>query len=659
MKRNMKQVGKSVVSGLVIVGLLMGNVAFVQAEKVVKEESVYVNAGADGAVDKITVSDWLKNAGVNGSISDISDLQDIQNVKGDETFEQDGNGVQWNAEGQDIYYQGTIEKNLPVEVNITYWLDGEEISPEEISGRSGEVTIRVSYTNKSKVKKVIDGEEEELYIPFLMVTGMILPTDQFTDVEVDGAKLINEGNNQIVVGYGVPGMADSLQLSGDLADKFQDSFEIRASVTDFSMSNTLTYASASILSELDVENDDTFEDLEKDLETLVDSSEELVSGSEKIADKMEELCEKFDRYAEGEKDLNDGIKKLAKSGKKLAKGVKEYSSGADTLANGVTSYVSGAKQVTEGNKNLYQAVKDMPNSYAEFSKGIQSYADGVDALANPETSQKLQTGASGVSAGITTLNESLATLQTTYENYTLLVTGIKQQAENVTDATQKATLLAYADQIQQLADQQKAAIEKMVAQTGEESTLKTGADQVAEGISQVLNGASKLSNNSANLRKADTQMSTSIQSLVSNIEKLKNGGQKLSNNDEKMLSGAKKILKASKRVNKGGKKLVNGVDKLKKGSNQVDKATGKVSAGIEKLQAGSEELYEGMKRFDEEGIQKINNMYEEDFASVKERLLALLDISSEYNNFSGIDKGMDGNVKFIIETEEIANADEE
>lgn len=659
MRRNMKQVGKTVVSGLVILGLLMGNVTFVQAEKVVKEESVYVNAGADGTVDKITVSDWLKNAGINGSVSDVSNLQDIQNVKGDETFEQDGNGVRWNAVDKDIYYQGTIEKNLPVEVNITYQLDGEEISPEEIAGKSGDVTIRVSYTNHSKVKKDIEGEEEALYTPFFMVTGVILPTDKFTEVEVDGAKVINEGNNQIVVGYGVPGMADSLQLSGELADKLQDSFEIRATVTDFSMGNTLTYASAGILSELDVEDEDTFEDLEKDLETLVDSSEELVSGSEKIAEKMEELCEKFDRYAEGEKDLNEGIKKMVKSGKKLAKGVKDYSSGADTLANGVTSYVKGAKQVAEGNKNLYQAVKDMPNSYAEFSKGIQSYTTGVDALANPETSKKLQAGASSVSAGITTLNESLSTLQTTYENYSLLVTGIKQQAENVTDATQKATILAYADQIQQLAEQQKAAIEKMAAQTGEESALKTGANQVSEGISQVLNGASELSQNSGNLRSADTQMTTSIQSLVSSIEKLKDGGQKLSNNDEKMLAGAKAILKASKRVNKGGKKLVNGVDKLKKGSNQVDRATGKVADGIEKLKDGSRELYEGVEKFDEEGIQKINDMYEEDFVDVKERLLALLDISSEYNNFSGIDKGMDGNVKFIIETEEIGNADEE
>ncbi len=116
--RKLSRVGKTIVSGLVVTSLILGNGTMIQAEKVTKEESVYVNAAADGDAEKITVSDWLKNAGINGTLKDKSELKDITNVKGDETFEQSGDGVSWNAGAQDIYYQGTTDKELPVGVKI-------------------------------------------------------------------------------------------------------------------------------------------------------------------------------------------------------------------------------------------------------------------------------------------------------------------------------------------------------------------------------------------------------------------------------------------------------------------------------------------------------------------------------------------------------------
>ena len=216
--RKLNRVKKTVVSGLVVTSLIFGNSAFVQAEQVTKEESVYVNAGADGSVTGITVSDWLKNAGINGTISDKSTLKDIQNVKGEETFEQNGEGLNWSAGSNDIYYQGTTDKELPVSVSLSYKLDGKEISPEELAGKSGKVEIHVKYTNHSSVRKKVNGEQEKMYTPFLMATGVILPTEKFTDVEVDHGRIVNEGSNNIVVGFGVPGMVESLDLSGDTAE---------------------------------------------------------------------------------------------------------------------------------------------------------------------------------------------------------------------------------------------------------------------------------------------------------------------------------------------------------------------------------------------------------------------------------------------------------
>ncbi len=405
--RKLSRVGKTIVSGLVVTSLVLGNGSMIQAEKVTKEESVYVNADADGDAEKITVSDWLKNAGINGTLKDKSELKDITNVKGDETFEQSGDGVSWNAGAQDIYYQGTTDKELPVGVKLVYELDGKEISPEELPGKSGALKIRVSYTNRSRVTKTIDEKKQKMYTPFFMATGLILPTDKFTNVEVDGGKVINEGTNNIVVGFGVPGMADSLDVSGELAEKFQEEFTVSADVTDFSIGNTFTYASASLLSDLDLEDSDTFEELEEKLETLTDATEELVDGSDSLADGIEELGEKFDAFAKGEKDLNKGINTLAKSGKKLEKGVKEYVTGVDDLAGGATSYVNGAKQITEGNKQLYQAVKDMPGSYREFSEGIKQYTTAVDTLGEKKTGDALKAGAASVASGISSLHTNL------------------------------------------------------------------------------------------------------------------------------------------------------------------------------------------------------------------------------------------------------------
>lgn len=652
-KRNVKRIGKTIVSGLVITGLVLGNGAFIQAEKVTKEESVYVNADADGNVTKITVSDWLKKAGVNGALEDKSTLKDIVNVKGEETFKQDGDGLSWNAGSDDIYYQGTTDKELPVSVSISYRLDGKETRPEELVGKSGSISITVSYTNHSSVTKKIDGEAKKMYTPFLMATGLILPTDKFTDVEIDNGKIINEGTNQIVVGFGLPGMSESLDVTGEVAEKFPEKFTVTADVTDFSMGNTITYASAGILSDLEIEDDDTFSDLEEDIETLVDASGELVDGADTLSEKMDELKNKFEDYSDGEKEVNKGINTLAKSGNKLKKGVKEYTTGVDKFAKGATDYVKGAKQITSGNTNLYNAVKDMPKSYKEFSEGLRKYTAGVDKLADKESGEALKSGASSVASGIGTLNQNLSTLESSYENYEKLIAAIKAQALQIEDEAARQTLLAYADSLKELSDGQKKSVSDLVGATADESALKKGALQVAGGVDQMVTGAQTLSQNSQSLNKADEELTQSIGTLVENIQKLKEGGEKLSKNDRTLLASAKKLLKAGKTVNSGSKKLVSGVGKLKKGSNRLNKATGKMSDGIGKLRDGASELEDGMKKFDEEGIQKINEMYEEDFADLKDRLSALLDISKEYNNFSGIGDGMDGDVKFIIETAEI------
>lgn len=657
--RKLNRISKTVISGLLVTSLVVSNGAYANAQKISKDESVYVNADESGATTKITVSNWLKNAGINGTINDESDLKDIQNVKGDETFTQNGDDVQWSAGSNDIYYQGTTDKELPVGVEIKYELDGKEIAAKDLLGQSGKLKITVSYTNKSKSTQTINGEKQEMYTPFVMATGIILPDDKFSNVEVDDGKIINEGSNNIVVGFGMPGMAESLDLDEDAADKLPEGFTVTADVTDFSIGNTITFASPSILSDLELDDIDDLDDLENKLEKLVDSSEDLVDGSKKLSNKMGELEDKFDDYQDGEKSLNKGIKDLVNGGTTLKKGVKDYTNGVDTLAKGTQSYVNGAKQITDGNQKLYEAVKDMPSSYKEFSDGLQAYTKGVDTLADTKTAKQLTDGVDAVTAGIGTLNENLGKLESSYDNYKLLAEGLKAQAAQISDPTQKATILAYVQKLEELYQGQKASVGALVSATNKESTLKSGASQVAAGIKKVMTGAQTLSGNSATLRSADQKLTSSIATLTASVKKLSEGSKKLSSNDRKLLAGAKKILKASKSVKSGSDKLINGANKLKKGSNKLHKATGKVADGIGKLSDGADDLYEGMDKFDQKGIQKLNNVYEDDIKTLKTRLEKLTDMSKDYTNFSGISKGMDGKVKFVIETAEVKKDDEQ
>ena len=156
-----------------------------------KEETVYVLADANGNANDVTVSTWLKNSDGAEGLNDKTNLTDIQNVKGYEEYKDNGDGtITWAANGSDIYYQGKSNEELPVDVKVTYKLDGEEIEPSELAGKRGKVTIRFDYTNNTKKTVTVDSKNTEVISPFVMLSGMILPVDKFSNVQVENGKVI-------------------------------------------------------------------------------------------------------------------------------------------------------------------------------------------------------------------------------------------------------------------------------------------------------------------------------------------------------------------------------------------------------------------------------------------------------------------------------------
>ena len=337
MNRNRRIATVTVAAGMAAV-LTTGTVMAVQetGDQITKEETVYVNAGADGEVTDVTVSDWLKNSGTaDGELADTSDLSDIKNVKGDETFQQDGENVTWNTDGDDIYYQGKSDKDLPVSVSIKYYLDGTEIKPEDLAGKTGHLRMEVTYTNTAKQTKKIDDKDVDIYSPFVMMTGMILPGDNYTNVTVDNGKVISDGDKEMVVGVAIPGLKESLDLSSDLSDKINipESFTMEADVTNCPVKSTYTVALTDLLKNFDFSDNEDLDELKDNLNDLDDAALKLVDGTSDLFDGVDTLDEKYKEFADGISTLQDGVGELSEGATTLSDGISSYTSGADTLAS--------------------------------------------------------------------------------------------------------------------------------------------------------------------------------------------------------------------------------------------------------------------------------------------------------------------------------------
>ena len=434
MNKNRK-IKRSLTTSLAVgMSVMMGAVPVYAAgstdtQDVYKEETVYVNADATGNSDEVTVSDWLKNSGsVSGNLTDESILKEIKNVKGDETFTENGDQLTWNTAREDIYYQGTTDKELPVSVKLTYFLDGKEVKPDELKGKSGHLKIQVQYTNNEKKTVTVDGKEEEVYTPFVMMTGMILPNETFSNVTIDNGKVISDGSRNIVVGFGMPGLKDSLDMDEETTKEAEDkgvtipeNFEMEADVTDFTMSSTFTVALTDLLDDMDMDNIIDVDSLKDSLNELEDAALELVSGSGTLADGASTLADGVSSYTAGADELNAGIQKyLGSNGElngsvteyvngvgKVVKGVKDYTSGTNALANGVTSYVAGEQKIAAGAAQLSQ-----------LSKGLEQVQTAVDTLSKAadgkgEATDDLVIAANQLAAGTKQLQAVLGSEEVT------------------------------------------------------------------------------------------------------------------------------------------------------------------------------------------------------------------------------------------------------
>ena len=677
-----------------------------------KDETVYVLAGADGTVQKIIVSDWIKNAMVADSLEDKTELSDIENIKGDESFTLGGdNSCVWDAQGNDIYYQGNIEKELPVQMSVCYTLDGQAIAPEALAGQSGHVTIRFDYQNMQYEEVLLDGKTEKIYVPFTMLTGMLLDTEVFRNVTISNGKLINDGDRIAVVGIAFPGLQEDLAISKEKLD-IPDYVEISADVENFEMGMTMTLATTELFGAIDSDKLDLHE-LSDAMAELTDAMDQLMDGSSQLYDGLCTLLEKsgdlvsgINKLAEGAAQLKAGAESLDSGAAQLQAGAAQLSSGLNTLNANSSSLNGGARQVfssllSMANTQLSEAGLSVPaltiDNYASVLDGViaslddtavyQAALEQVTATVNANrgmieerVTEAVQSQVEAeVSAQVTAAVRETVTqavheneaqfraavirqeLGMTVEEYEAAIEAglVTQEQQDAVNAAVEAAMQAEIDARMQREEIQ-AQINAVTQQTvGEQmqsdeiqALIASNTElQVQQAISEAMSSDAVQAQLSAAAEGAKSVIA--LKSSLDSYNAFYLGLITYTSGVSSAAAGANELKTGADALKAGTSELSAGAAELLQGLQTMKDSAPALVDGITQLRDGSMELSDGLKQFNEEGIQKLIEAVDGDLDGLSNRIRVTADVAKHYTSFSGISEDMDGDVKFIYKTDSI------
>lgn len=680
-------------------------------QKISKDETVYVLAGADGSVQKIIVSDWLKNELGSASLTDKSGLSNIENVKGDESYSINGDNMTvWDAQGNDIYYQGDIQKELPVGLTVRYTLNGKAVSPEQLKGQSGKVSIRFDYENRQYETVQINGQNQRIYVPFAMLTGMILDNDTFRNVTVTNGKLVNDGDRTVVVGLAFPGLQENLNLSRDQLS-IPSSVEITADVTDFSLGMTVTLACNDLFSQLgDVDLGSL--DAAGSLNKLTDAMDQLLNGSSALYDGLTTLLDKSGELAAGVEELAQGAAAIKAGADSLDEGAAELKAGLADLSEGLNKLSANSAALNGGAEQVFDSLLETATAQIR-AKGltapdltIENYAEELNKLIKsldettvyenaltqvtaavekqrPLITQKVtaavrQEVEAKVTAAVKTEATTAAQAQVA-ENVIWTATRMTKKdydaavaAGQIPQATQDAVNAAIQAQLSDpdVQKQINAAVEAQMASETVKNTIKAQTDaqmkteKVQATISQnvELQVKKAIAENMASDEvqkqlQAASEGSKTLIALKASLDDYNAfylglldytaGVDEAAEGSNELYAGAGDLKDGTAELRAGAAKLYAGVLQLKDG-------TPALVSGVTQLKDGAMQLSEGLQQLNKEGIQKLTKLLQDDLGDLTARVQATIDVSKDYRSFSGISDDASGQVKFIYRTDEIA-----
>ena len=575
-----------------------------------KSETVYAVMNGDGSIKSTTVSEHLYSASGLANVTDKTTLTDIQNTESDAEFTQNGEELVWNTNDTDVYYKGNTDKALPIDVKVTYALDGQEAALEDIIGKSGHLTVTVNLKNNETDTVNVNGKDRTIVTPLITAVGVILGGDA-SNMTAEHGMIESAAKSSVAAFVTLPGVKDS--LSGLLPDEvnsiedyLQDTVTVEADVEDFTCPQVMV-ACATSTAALGTSN--VF-----DLSSIND----LTDGINQLNDAMSQLM--------------DGASQLVDGTSQLAGGVLALLDGANTLNNGAAALDDGLGQLTNG-------LDTLSANNAALNAGAQQVADGVLASANK------------------TLKEGgLIDEDMTWSNYEAVIDNILTMNDKTLAAGRKKMVRTIWEQEPSFKDSQlDLALYLSATKTNHdlEAALKLmqnfDASMLTGALEMVTNADAKNtakaelkyqvenSQDMADVRALKTSLSQ-IQFFVSSVNQYTAGVQTAAD-------GAHSAKDGSAQLAAGTKTLYDGVNTLNTGAGQLNDGAGR--------------LNDGLNQFNEEGISKLTGALDQDqLHGLKTVLDEMTDRLNDYTSFAGAPDDAESSVKFVYKTAEtVAAAD--
>ena len=575
-----------------------------------KSETVYAVMNGDGSIKSTTVSEHLYSASGLANVTDKTTLTDIQNTESDAEFTQNGEELVWNTNDTDVYYKGNTDKALPIDVKVTYALDGQEAALEDIIGKSGHLTVTVNLKNNETGTVNVNGKDRTIVTPLITAVGVILGGDA-SNVTAEHGMVESAAKSSVAAFVTLPGVKDS--LSGLLPDEvdsiedyLQDTVTVEADVTELTCPQVMV-ACATSTAALGTSN--VF-----DLSSIND----LTDGINQLNDAMSQLM--------------DGASQLVDGTSQLAGGVLALLDGANTLNNGAAALDDGLGQLTNG-------LDTLSANNAALNAGAQQVADGVLASANK------------------TLKEGgLIDEDMTWSNYEAVIDNILTMNDKTLAAGRRKIVRTIWEQAPSFKDSQlDLALYLSATKTNHdlEAALKLmqnfDASMLTGALEMVTNADAKNtakaelkyqvenSQDMADVRALKTSLSQ-IQFFVSSVNQYTAGVQTAAD-------GAHSAKDGSAQLAAGTKTLYDGVNTLNTGAGQLNDGAG--------------QLNDGLNQFNEEGISKLTGALDQDqLHGLKTVLDEMTDRLNDYTSFAGAPDDAESSVKFVYKTAEtVAAAD--
>ena len=575
-----------------------------------KSETVYAVMNGDGSIKSTTVSEHLYSASGLANVTDKTTLTDIQNTESDAEFTQNGEELVWNTNDTDVYYKGNTDKALPIDVKVTYALDGQEAALEDIIGKSGHLTVTVNLKNNETGTVNVNGKDRTIVTPLITAVGVILGEDA-SNVTAEHGMIESAAKSSVAAFVTLPGVKDS--LSGLLPDEvnsiedyLQDTVTVEADVEDFTCPQVMVACATSTAA---LGTDNVF-----DLSSIND----LTDGINQLNDAMSQLM--------------DGASQLVDGTSQLAGGVLALLDGANTLNNGAAALDDGLGQLTNG-------LDTLSANNAALNAGAQQVADGVLASANK------------------TLKEGgLIDEDMTWSNYEAVIDNILTMNDKTLAAGRKKMVRTIWEQAPSFKDSQldlalylsatktnhdlEAALKLM---QNFDASMLTGALEMVtnvdakNAIHEELKYQIENSQDMADVRALKTSLSQ-IQFFVSSVNQYTAGVQTAAD-------GAHSAKDGSAQLAAGTKTLYDGVNTLNTGAGQLNDGAG--------------QLNDGLNQFNEEGISKLTGALDQDqLHGLKTVLDEMTDRLNDYTSFAGAPDDAESSVKFVYKTAEtVAAAD--